>query len=111
VAYYPAERGSAALRKRAESRRTESARSIPVHTSARNEDTLSQCVTRSLRRYFRDLNGEEPTNLYALVMQEMERPLLEVVMQQVDRNQTRAAQILGINRNTLRKKLKQYRLG
>ena len=74
------------------------------------KDPLCQCVRRSLRSYFRDLNGEEPSNLYQMVINEIEKPLLEIVMEQTDRNQTRAAVILGINRNTLRKKLKQHKL-
>ena len=78
--------------------------------STKGAEALSQCVSRSMKRYFKDLNGEEPTNLYSMVMHEIEKPLLEVVMQQAQSNQTRAAQMLGINRNTLRKKLKQYKL-
>jgi len=74
------------------------------------KDPLCQCVRRSLTGYFRDLNGTEPKNLYDLVMQEIERPLFEVTMERAAGNQTRAAEMLGINRNTLRKKLKQYRL-
>jgi len=74
------------------------------------KDPLCQCVARSLKGYFKDLNGTEPKNLYGLVMGEIERPLFEVVMQKAEGNQTKAAEMLGINRNTLRKKLKQYRL-
>lgn len=69
---------------------------------------LSQCVTRSLKGYFEDMNGEQPTDLYDMVMSEIERPLLDLVMDQADQNQTRAAKMLGINRNTLRKKLHHY---
>ena len=74
----------------------------------KTRDPLCQCVRRSLRRYFKDMNGEEPNNLYQMVVAEIEKPLLEVVMEQSESNQTRAAKYLGINRNTLRKKLKQY---
>lgn len=56
------------------------------------------------------MNGEEPTNVYQMVISEIEKPLLEIVMQQTESNQTRASNILGINRNTLRKKLKQHNL-
>jgi Fis family transcriptional regulator len=56
------------------------------------------------------MNGEEPANLYQMVMAEIEKPLLEVVMEHAESNQTRASRVLGINRNTLRKKLKQYDL-
>ena len=76
----------------------------------KTKDPLCQCVQRSVRRYFKDMNGEEPSNLYQMVISEIEKPLLEVVMQQTESNQTRASRILGINRNTLRKKLKQHDL-
>jgi Fis family transcriptional regulator len=72
---------------------------------------LSACVKGSLERYFHDLNGERPAgDLYDLVIQEVERPLLEIVMRHVKSNQCRAAELLGINRNTLRKKLKLHGL-
>ena len=72
---------------------------------------LSACVKGSLERYFHDLNGERPAgDLYDLVIQEVERPLLEIVMKHVKSNQCRAAELLGINRNTLRKKLKLHGL-
>ena len=78
--------------------------------SRTNPDPLCQCVQRSLKHYFKDLNGEDPSNLYSMVIEEIEKPLLKVVMEQAESNQTRAAQLLGINRNTLRKKLKYYGL-
>ncbi len=71
---------------------------------------LSKCVQRSLKTYFKDMNGEKPCNLYTMVIEEIEKPLLEVVMEQTESNQTKAAQLLGINRNTLRKKLRHYGL-
>lgn len=71
---------------------------------------LCQSVRGSLKRYFRDLNGEEPVNLHGMVMSEVEKPLLELVMERAESNQTRAAKMLGINRNTLRKKLRFYNL-
>lgn len=74
------------------------------------KDPLCKCVQTSLRRYFKDMNGEEPTNVYQMVISEIEKPLLEIVMEQAESNQTRAAKVLGINRNTLRKKLRQYQL-
>jgi Fis family transcriptional regulator len=67
-------------------------------------------VKNSLERYFHDLNGEKTTNVYEMVISEVERPLLEIVMRHVKSNQCRAAELLGINRNTLRKKLKQHKL-
>ena len=67
-------------------------------------------VRQSLTRYFEALNGHEPTRLYELVVAEVEQPLLEVVMRYASGNVTRAAQMLGINRGTLRKKLRKHGL-
>jgi Fis family transcriptional regulator len=67
-------------------------------------------VQLALQDYFRQLGEQAPANLYKLVMEEVEQPLLEAAMRYTRGNQTRAAQILGINRSTLRKKLKQYHL-
>ena len=64
-----------------------------------------------MQQYFNDLNGEAPQNLHNFFINEVEKPFLEVVMQHVRGNQTRAADMLGINRNTLRKKLKTHGLG
>jgi Fis family transcriptional regulator, factor for inversion stimulation protein len=61
----------------------------------------------ALQSYFETLNGHKPARLYELVMREVEAPLFKVVMHHVDGNQSRAATILGINRGTLRKKLKE----
>ncbi len=74
-------------------------------------DPLADCVTHSIEQYFEDLNGEMPNNLHNFFINEVEKPFLEVVMAKVNGNQSRAADILGINRNTLRKKLKTYNLG
>jgi Fis family transcriptional regulator len=71
---------------------------------------LAACVKQSLDRYFNDLNGEKTTGVYEMVIHEVEKPLLEIVMRHVKSNQCKAAEILGINRNTLRKKLKLYKL-
>lgn len=69
-----------------------------------------RCATRcvSLRIYFHNLGGQAPSHLYELVLSEVEAPLLETVMALVGGNQTRAAAILGLNRGTLRKKLRQH---
>ena len=76
----------------------------------KKNDPLAECVTHSIEQYFHDLNGETPNNLHNFFINEVEKPFLEVVMKHVNGNQTRAADILGINRNTLRKKLKNYNL-
>jgi Fis family transcriptional regulator len=67
-------------------------------------------VRNSLEGYFRDLRGTEPDGMYDMMVRVVEKPLLEVVMQQADNNQSRAAQWLGLNRNTLRKKLVEHKL-
>ena len=66
---------------------------------------LSECVRRSLESYFADLGGAKTHALHALVISEVEKPLLEKVMEHAAGNQLRAAEILGINRNTLRKRI------
>ena len=76
----------------------------------KKNDPLADCVTHSMEQYFQDLNGEAPNNLHNFFINEVEKPFLKVVMNQVNGNQTRAADMLGINRNTLRKKLKTYNL-
>lgn len=71
---------------------------------------IADCVRRTLNRYFRDLDGEQPHAIYDMVMSCAEKPMLEVVMKQANGNQTVAAEMLGINRNTLRKKLTEHDL-
>jgi Fis family transcriptional regulator len=71
---------------------------------------IEECVRTSLESYFKDLRGTEPDGLYDMLVHVVEKPLLEVVMQQADNNQSRAAQWLGLNRNTLRKKLGEHKL-
>lgn len=74
------------------------------------QDTLEQSVLRSLDRYFSDLNGARPHALHELVMQAVERPLLKFAVDRCAGNQSAAADLLGINRNTLRRKLLDYGL-
>jgi Fis family transcriptional regulator len=74
------------------------------------EPELSACVRRVMRQYFKDLDGERPGPVYDMVVASVEKPLIEVVLQQAEGNQTRAAEMLGINRNTLRKKMDTYRI-
>ncbi len=72
--------------------------------------TIDEAVTRNLEKYFRDLEGTRPAAIYEMVLRAVERPMLEVVMRQASGNQLRASEMLGINRNTLRKKLQQHGL-
>jgi len=72
--------------------------------------SLEQAVLQELERYFIDLEGVSASSVYAMVLRTVERPMLEVVLQKTGGNQLKAAEILGINRNTLRKKIQQHRL-
>jgi len=76
----------------------------------RRKNPLGICVHTSLELYFKDLGGHKPKNIYQMVLSEMENPLLKVVLQYARGNQSKAAEILGINRSTLRKKLAKYGL-
>ncbi|MDX1434979.1 MAG: DNA-binding transcriptional regulator Fis [Gammaproteobacteria bacterium] len=76
----------------------------------RSRQPLRECVRDALEEYFSVLDGHDCRNLFDLVMREVEGPLLEQVMRHTHGNQTRAAEILGINRGTLRKKLKLHKL-
>ncbi|RMX03447.1 Fis family transcriptional regulator [Corticibacter populi] len=71
---------------------------------------IEECVRQSLRQYFSDLGEQTPSNLYEMVLHLVEKPLLDEVMQQAGSNQSRAAEWLGLNRNTLRKKLLEHGL-
>jgi Fis family transcriptional regulator len=71
---------------------------------------IPDCVNQSLDQYLKDLNGENPTNVYDMVVGLVEKPLLTYIMGISKGNQSKAAEILGLNRNTLRKKLKQHKI-
>ena len=72
--------------------------------------SLRDYVEQAVTNYFQNLEGQEVTEVYDMVLSEVEAPLLEVVMKYCRHNQTKAAIVLGLNRGTLRKKLKQYGL-
>ncbi|WP_460035755.1 DNA-binding transcriptional regulator Fis [Methylothermus subterraneus] len=69
---------------------------------------LKEQVRIALERYFAELDGEQVTDLYAMVIAEVEKPLFKTVLDYTGGNQSKAAQVLGLSRSTLRKKLKQY---
>lgn len=71
---------------------------------------IEECVRNSLEDYFRDLRGTEPDRMHDMLIRVVEKPLLEVVMAHAEQNQSRAAEWLGLNRNTLRKKLVEHKL-
>ncbi len=86
------------------------AASVPAAANAGQGETIEQCILRNLHQYFDHLGGAKPHALHEMVMQAAERPLLKFAMQRAGGNQSAAAALLGINRNTLRKKLLEYRL-
>jgi len=76
----------------------------------RRKEPLRACVQSALEIYFSDLDGHQADGVYEMVIGQVEHAMLDSVMQHTRSNQTRAAEILGINRSTLRKKLKLYGL-
>jgi Fis family transcriptional regulator len=76
----------------------------------KEESELSRTVRRAIDSYFRDLDGQKPHAIYEMVIHCVERPMIESVLKRADGNQSRAAEILGLNRNTLRKKMKEHGL-
>jgi Fis family transcriptional regulator len=80
----------------------------PNEREAQNITPLREQVRTALKSYFQQLNGHGTSNLHQMVMAEVERPLLETAMEYTGGNQSRAAEILGISRSTLRKKLALY---
>ena len=74
-----------------------------------DENEVARHVRKTLKEYFKDLDGEEPcSGMYDMVISCIEKPLLEMVLEHAGGNQTRAAEMLGINRNTLRKKMQEH---
>ena len=81
-----------------------------IKLSKKNEESLKEVVTNSVRNYFAELDGQPTTDFYSLVLQQIELPLLIETMRYTNQNQTLASKILGLNRGTLRTKLRQYKL-
>ncbi|UVE17237.1 DNA-binding transcriptional regulator Fis [Pseudomonas sp. LS44] len=81
-----------------------------LNTPSEEGQTLRGNVEKALHNYFAHLDGQDVSDVYNLVLSEVEAPLLETVMNYVKGNQTKASELLGLNRGTLRKKLKQYDL-
>ncbi len=75
-----------------------------------NKKQIEECIRDGLEGYFSDLDGVEPAAMYDMMLKVVEKPLLDVVMKHADQNQSRAAEWLGINRNTLRRKLVEHKL-
>ncbi len=75
-----------------------------------SKTAIDDCIRASVEQYFKDLRGAEPGALHELFINAAEKPLLEVVLRHAEGNQSKAADWLGINRNTLRRKLLDHRL-
>lgn len=88
----------------------ESRTSAPDFAQSAQNQSLRNCVEQAMENYFQNLDGQPVNDVYNMVMAEVEAPMLEIVLKYTRHNQTRAAQVLGLNRGTLRKKLKQYGL-
>lgn len=71
---------------------------------------LSHAVKHSIRRYLYELEGTQPKNMYEMVLRQVEKPLFEAILEHTKGNQSRASELLGLNRGTLRKKLRSYNL-
>lgn len=87
------------------------AEKLNLHTQTITKNAgLKECVQASLKQYFNILGADDADNMYRLVMDQVEPALLEEVLERCNGNQSRAAKVLGLNRNTLRKKLQQFDL-
>ena len=75
-----------------------------------NKHHITECIETQLQSYLNDLKSTPPTDIYQMVLAVVEKPMLELVMQHAKQNQSLAAQYLGINRNTLHKKLVEHQL-
>jgi len=89
---------------------TEATDKVADFARAAQAQSLRGCVEQAMENYFQNLDGQDVSDVYDMVMAEVEAPMLEIVLKYTRHNQTRAAQVLGLNRGTLRKKLKQYGL-
>jgi Fis family transcriptional regulator len=71
---------------------------------------IDECIRTTLEQYFKDLRGTDPHDIHAMILAAVEKPMLDVVMKHAEGNQSKAAEWLGINRNTLRRKLLEHKL-
>lgn len=78
--------------------------------NAMKENEIASCIRKAIVEYLNDLDGEKPGHIYTMVINSVEKPLIEIALQHTNGNQTQAAELLGINRNTLRQKMKQYQI-
>ncbi|SFE26760.1 helix-turn-helix domain-containing protein [Nitrosomonas sp. Nm166] len=78
--------------------------------NAMKENEIASCIRKAIVDYLNDLDGEKPGHIYNMVINSVEKPLIEIALQHTHGNQTQASELLGINRNTLRQKMKQYQI-
>lgn len=83
---------------------------VENHSTSSQPQSLSQHVTAALQTYFQQMEDEVPTHVYQMVLSQVEKPMICFILQQTHYNQSRAAKMLGINRNTLRKKMIEYQI-
>ncbi len=93
-----------------DSARSTTAQNRDLPLDLKDAQSLRDSVEIAMTNYFSHLDGHQVTDVYDMVLSEVEAPLLEVVMRYTRNNQTRAAEVLGLNRGTLRKKMKRYGL-
>ena len=74
------------------------------------DNVIAGYVRQALKTYLKDLDGESPSGIHDMVLQSVEKPVIEIILEHVKGNQTKASQLLGLNRNTLRKKMKIYKI-
>lgn len=91
-----------------DSRQTEDHREQSAGSQESCVETLRECVHRAVMLYLEDLDGYEVGNIQQLVISEIEPPMIETLLDYTDGNQTRAAQLLGMSRSTLRKRMVHY---
>lgn len=75
-----------------------------------NENEIALCIRKAVEAYFNDLDGEKPCRIYEMVIRSVEKPLIEIAMHYAEGNQSKAAELLGINRNTLRNRLIKHQI-
>lgn len=83
---------------------------MAAHRTSDNTKPLSHYVANSLDGFFKALNGHAPKDLYGMILEQVEAPLLRATLKYCDGNQSRAASVLGLNRATLRKKLRHHKI-
>lgn len=91
-----------------ETRQTEQHRGGLTVLQEHRTEPLRECVRNAMRYYLRNLDGYQVNDLHEMVLREVERPLIETVLDYTQGNQTRAARLLGLSRSTLRKKMVHY---